>query len=383
MRMYRTTHLPNTRIRVADALRGIAVVGIILIHACEHFNLYWSGLPFERAVVDGVEKPVADIVWWLFAGKMYAIFALLFGLSFYVQNDNQAQRGRDFTARFSWRMVLLFAIGMVNTAFYNGDILVLYSLLGLLLPWLAKLPTRWLWGIFVLLALQPLEWWQLLTGRTLYLDSGAWEAAAFPVFMKGGLGEALWASFRYGQPITLAWYLNNGRITQTLALFVLGLLFGRRRLFYDEPGNRRVWRGILIGGLAAAALLFRDFGAEKGTPLYVMTSAWYNLAQTMVVVAGVVLLWYAFDGFRRAADRFATIGRMSLTNYLLQSVLGTFLFYHWGLGLYCKVGMVYGLLCGIGIVAVQYLFSWWWQRRFSHGPVEWLWKRLTWIGAKR
>lgn len=115
--MYRTTGLPNTRIRVADALRGIAVAGIILIHACEHFNLYWAGLPYRRALVEGLEEPVAGFMWWLLAGKMYTIFALLFGLSFYVQSDNQAQRGRSFTGRFTWRMVLLLGIGLVNTAF--------------------------------------------------------------------------------------------------------------------------------------------------------------------------------------------------------------------------------------------------------------------------
>ena len=154
--MYRTTGLPNTRIRVADALRGIAVAGIILIHACEHFNLYWAGLPYRRALVEGLEEPVAGFMWWLLAGKMYTIFALLFGLSFYVQSDNQAQRGRSFTRRFTWRMVLLLGIGLVNTAFYNGDVLVLYALLGVLLPWLGKLPPRWLWALFGILALQPL-----------------------------------------------------------------------------------------------------------------------------------------------------------------------------------------------------------------------------------
>ncbi len=162
--MYRTTCKPNTRIHVADALRGIAVAGIILIHACEHFNLYWSGMSFDRALVAGWEQPVADFMWWLLAGKTYTIFALLFGLSFYVQSDNQAQRGRDFTGRFTWRMALLFVIGWINTAIYNGDVLVLYSVLGLTLPWLGRLPSRWLWAVFALLALQPLELLQLASG---------------------------------------------------------------------------------------------------------------------------------------------------------------------------------------------------------------------------
>lgn len=376
--MYRTSNLPNTRIHVADALRGIAVAGIILIHACEHFNLYWAGLELDRALVAGWEKPVAEAAWWLLAGKMYTIFALLFGLSFYIQSDNQAQRGRSFAARFTWRMVLLFGIGMVNTAFYNGDVLVLYSLLGLLMPWLGKLPTRWLWALFVLLAAQPFELWQLAEGMVHYVDASVWGDAALPAFTEGNLADTLASSLRYGQPMTLAWYLNSGRVTQTLALFVGGMLLGRRRLFYDEPQNRRIWGWTLAGSLAATFLLAGTWG-EEGTPLRVMTAAWYNLAQTMVMVSGVVLLWYAFAGFRRAVGPLAAIGRMSLTNYLLQSVLGTMLFYNWGLGLYRHVGTVYALLIGIGIVVVQYQFSRLWLKHHSHGPVEWLWKKGTWI----
>lgn len=376
--MYRTTYRPNTRIEVADALRGIAVAGIILIHACEHFNLYWAGLEYDRAVVAGIEKPVADAMWWLFAGKMYTIFALLFGLSFYVQSDNQAQRGRDFTGRFTWRMLLLFGIGLVNTAFYNGDVLVLYSVLGLLLPWLGKLPTRWLWAVFALMLVQPLELIQMAVGHTVYVDANVWGDAALPAFTAGNLFDTMTANLRYGQQMTLAWYLNNGRITQTLAMFLLGILLGRRRLFYDEPGNRRVWGSLLAGSLLAAFALAPSFGAD-GSPLRILTSAWYNLAQTMVLVSAVVLLWYAFAGFRRTVGKMAVIGRMSLTNYMLQSVLGTLVFYNCGLGLYRQVGTVYALAAGFGIVAVQYLFSYLWLRRFSHGPAEWLWKRLTWI----
>lgn len=376
--MYRSTGKPNSRIQVADALRGIAVAGIILIHACEHFNLYWSGIPFNRALVAGWEEPVERFMWWLLAGKMYTIFALLFGLSVYIQNDNQAQRGYDFSRRFGWRMFLLLIIGFVNTAFYNGDVLVLYALLGITLPLFAKLPTRWLWIVFALFALQPLELYQLCSGRNLYIDAGVWSQAANPAYTTGNLPEALLASLRYGQPVTLAWYLNNGRITQTLAMFLLGLLLGRRRLFYDEPGNRKVWGRILVASLLFAAGLFPGYGAA-GSPLRVMTAAWYNLAQTMALISGVVLLWYAWSGFRRTVAPLTAIGRMSLTNYLLQSILGTALFYHWGAGLYCKVGMVYGLLVGAGIVIVQYQFSRLWLRRFSHGPVEWIWKRLTWL----
>ena len=100
--------------RNPDALRGIAVAGIILFHAREHFNLYWSGLDYIRAGFGGWEQTVAGALGFLLSGKMYAIFALLFGLSFFIQSDNQAQRGNDFSLRFAWRMILLFGIGLIG-----------------------------------------------------------------------------------------------------------------------------------------------------------------------------------------------------------------------------------------------------------------------------
>ena len=376
--MYRTTGLPNTRIRVADALRGIAVAGIILIHACEHFNLYWAGLPYRRALVEGLEEPVAGFMWWLLAGKMYTIFALLFGLSFYVQSDNQAQRGRSFTGRFTWRMVLLLGIGLVNTAFYNGDVLVLYALLGVLLPWLGKLPTRWLWALFGILALQPLELFQIAAARPLYVDADVWGDAA-PARLHGGHAG------RYApgeSPLRTAddprlvsqqrpHHADAGHVPARHAAGPPPALLRRTG---QPPRLGRHPRGSLLAAVALAA----DFGGE-GSPLRVMTSAWYNLAQTMALVASVVLLWYGFGAFRRAVGPISAIGRMSLTNYLLQSVLGTAVFYNWGLGLYREVGIVYALLIGTGLVVVQYQFSRLWLRRFSHGPVEWLWKKLTWL----
>ena len=97
------------------------------------------------------------------------------------------------------------------------------------------------------------------------------------------------------------------------------------------------------------------------------------------IVSTVVLLWYCWPGFRRALHGMTFFGRMSLTNYLLQSLLGTALFYNWGLGLYRHVDVIYGTLAGVGIILVQYLFCRLWLRRHTHGPVEWVWKKLTWI----
>ena len=159
--MYKSCNFPNTRIDVADALRGIAVGGIILYHSVEHFNIFTQE-PIVHPLPS--DQTVADVLAWLLSGKMYGIFAMLFGLSFFIMNDNQQQKGKNFSLRFAWRMCLLFGFGIVNVAFYDGDILMLYACYGLLLIPISSLPSKWVWCIIALLAIQPVELFCLLTG---------------------------------------------------------------------------------------------------------------------------------------------------------------------------------------------------------------------------
>ena len=125
MQLYRTRGVRNGRIEVADVLRGLAVAGIIMIHSAEQFNMYDPS--YGNPLTLPSDRWVYNLMFFLFSGKMYGIFALLFGLSFFIQNDNRQQKGKDFSGRFLWRMVLLFVLGALNTAFYDGDILMSYA----------------------------------------------------------------------------------------------------------------------------------------------------------------------------------------------------------------------------------------------------------------
>ena len=112
------------RIEVVDALRGFAVMAIILLHNIEHFNLYSFPEPANDFMA-ALDQGVWATLFFLFSGKAYAIFALLFGFSFFIQDENQLRKGKDFRLRFAWRLVLLFLIGNLNAAFFPGEILVL------------------------------------------------------------------------------------------------------------------------------------------------------------------------------------------------------------------------------------------------------------------
>ena len=375
--MYKTRSLPNTRIDVADALRGIAVAGIILYHSVEHFNIFTQE-PILHALPS--DQTVADVLAWLLSGKMYGIFAMLFGLSFFIMNDNQQQKGKCFSGRFAWRMCLLFMFGVINVAFYDGDILMLYACYGLLLIPISYLPSKAVWCIIGLLAIQPVELFCLLTGFEIdhtrfYEISGIINSA----HEHGTFWENTLTNLRYGFEVNLRFNVFSGRLTQLLCLFILGMQLGRQRLFYNEGRNLQIWHTILFTSAPGIiSLSFADYGELEGWLRPIS-----NLIILLMIVSAVVSAWYAFEGVRRVLHHLCIFGRMSLTNYLLQSVIGCAIFCGYGLACYYKLGITYAVMVGAAMVIAQYCFARFWFASHQRGPLEGLWRKLTWIGSNK
>ena len=385
---------PNTRIDVADILRGIAIGGIVLIHFIEHLNFYLfpdASSPFMATH----NQNVWDTTFFLLAGKMYAIFSMLFGLSFFIQHDNQAQLGVDFRPRFLWRMVLLMMFGLFDLLFYNGDILTLYAVCGVLVVPFVRANNRVLVAATILFALQPVEIAYIIMGlidpttTSLNLGSGALFKAILPAQAEGSIVDVAIKGIQNGFPVNFLWAIEHGRFTQTIFLFLLGIYLGRRRLFYDEGNNVAIWKRVLVGSLCAFAVLFPlykvvpnmiDTACIKES-VKVMLNMWKNFAMMLFYVSGVVVLFYRTTA-KNFLIKIAPYGKMSLTNYLSQSIIGGFVFYNWGLGLYKYSGHTSSLMLGVLCVALQYLFCRWWLKSHSHGPFEALWRKLTWIDKR-
>ena len=385
---------PNTRIDVADILRGIAIGGIVLIHFIEHLNFYLfpdASSPFMATL----NQNVWDTTFFLLAGKMYAIFSMLFGLSFFIQHDNQAQLGVDFRPRFLWRMVLLMMFGLFDLLFYNGDILTLYAVCGVFVVPFVRANNRVLVAATILFALQPVEIAYIIMGlidpttTSLNLGSGALFKAILPAQAEGSIVDVAIKGIQNGFPVNFLWAIEHGRFTQTIFLFLLGIYLGRRRLFYDEGNNVAIWKRVLVGSLCAFAVLFPlykvvpnmiDTACIKES-VKVMLNMWKNFAMMLFYVSGVVVLFYRTTA-KNFLIKIAPYGKMSLTNYLSQSIIGGFVFYNWGLGLYKYSGHTSSLMLGVLCVALQYLFCRWWLKSHSHGPFEALWRKLTWIDKR-
>lgn len=385
---------PNTRIDVADILRGIAIGGIVLIHFIEQLNFYKFPEP-SCDFMAALNKGVWDTIFFLLASKMYAIFSLLFGLSFFIQHDNQAQCGVDFRPRFVWRMVLLFLFGIFDLLFYNGDILTVYAVCGVLVIPFIRASNKVLIAATILFALQPIELIYIVLGliepETTSLNLGTRDLfkAILPAQAEGSWLDVAIANLRYGSLVNFTWAIEHGRMTQTIFLFLLGIIIGRKRLFYDEGNNVQVWKRVLIGSLCAFAVLLPlykfvpdmvDIACVKKS-VKVMLNMWKNMSMMLFYVAGVVLLYYRTSA-RDFLIKIAPYGKMSLTNYLSQSIIGGFVFYNWGLGMYRYSGHASSLLMGVACVALQYIFCRWWLSHHSHGPFEAVWRKLTWIDKK-
>ena len=391
--MYTTRNIPNMRIEVADALRGIAVAGIIFYHAVEHFDVFTHEPIMYTLPCD---QTVADVLAWLFSGKMYGIFAMMFGLSFFIMNDNQQQKHHNFSARFAWRMCLLFIFGLINVAFYDGDILMLYAVYGLMLIPISYLPSSAVWCIIILLAIQPVELFCLLTDTTIdHTRLFDIYGQTIAVHEHGTFWENAANNLRYGFELNLRYNIYSGRLTQLLCLFILGMQLGRQRLFYNEGRHLKTWHTILgislfivivvsIFQLSTLDSQLSTITSHLSTVTSQLLFGWlkpiYNLIILLMIVSAVVSAWYAFGGVRKVLHHLCVFGRMSLTNYLLQSIIGCALFYGYGLALYRHLGVTYAVMVGLGMVIVQYAFCRFWFSNHQRGPFEALWRKLTWLG---
>lgn len=385
----------STRLHVVDALRGFAIVSIMLLHNIEHFDFYYAaeGIPAWMVPID---KGIWDTMFFLFGGKSYAIFSLLFGLTFFIQSDNQERKGKDFRLRFAWRLLLLLGFGIINSAFYEGDILTIYAILGFALIPVAKLNSKVVFAIALLLMLQPYELYNVIYGiqhpdlRLSDPASWAYFGKAGEYITKNSFIDTIVGNLTNGKTAVVLWTWEVGRVFQTISLFMLGMLAGRKAMFDSTNANRKRWSKILVVAILAFIPLYIYknnipewlASAAIHRPLQTIVTSWSNMAFMLVLVSGFVLLFQTMI-VGKVLHVFSAFGRMSMSNYIMQSILGAFIYYGFGLGMYKYTGPTYCILIGVGLAVLQGIFSNWWMKNHKQGPLETIWHKLTWISLKK
>ena len=396
MKQLSTEKLP--RIELVDALRGFAVLGILLIHNVEHFIFPVYPDPANQpGWLNMLDAGTFSIVFSLIAGKAYAIFALLFGFTFYVQYTNQQKQGKDFGYRFLWRLVLLAGFATLNAMFFPaGDVLLLFSVVGIFLFLVRKWSDKALLIVAIFLLLQPVEWYHyvatLINPSHTLPDLGVGEMykEVAEYTKEGNFWNFIKQNITLGQKASLFWAIGAGRFLQTAGLFILGLLIGRKQLFVSSDKNLRFWIIALIIAAISYAPLYQlkvellDTATDtmiKST-VGVILDMWSKFAFTVVLVASFIL-FYQKEAFRNRVSGLRYYGKMSLTNYVTQSIIGAVIYFPFALYLAPYCGYTVSLLIGVITFFAQLGFCKWWLKNHKQGPLESLWYKLTWIGTKK
>ncbi|MFC8301054.1 DUF418 domain-containing protein [Micromonospora orduensis] len=388
---YRASSGTLSRIVDVDALRAVALLLILVVNIA----FFASGYPFhlvpDPAHDSWGDQAVRWLVELLFAMKAYLLFSFLFGYSFTLQLDSAARRGVDIAPRFRRRLAGLFVLGVLHAVLlFQGDILTTYALLGLVLLAMRRVrvgtalrvAVLLTGGIGFVLALAATGGAQLVTDPAAALAAGQRSTEA----LQGGLDSVITEHVRQ-LPAMFGTLLVQGPLA--LSAFLFGYAAGRRGLLADVVGNRQLLRRVQqLGypvGLAGAVIFASGGGTANLTGL---TAGVLTAPLLAAAYAATLLQFFQTDRGRRVAAVLAPAGRMSLTNYLGQSLFCVLVFTGVGLGLAGAVPPPVVVLIAVAIYGVQLAASAAWMARFRYGPMEWLlrawteqrWPRLRAVG---
>lgn len=387
---------PEERIALLDVLRGLALLGILIMNM-PVFNTPWCSFAIEPKLFPAWYDRAVSFVTELFVGgKANSIFSFLFGLGMTLQLQRAAASGGGFTLVYLRRLAVLFAIGAAHALLlWNGDVLHVYAILGLLLLAVRRASDRLVFTLIAISLVAPAlrAAWGLYTQEVpphplSYFTQLAHEQLR--IYQQGTYLEQV--ASRVGD--FEEWYGAARRLQGAIWGFtifavttLLGFHVGRRRLLEDVAANaprirRMMWWCLGLGLLAAAGFatihaLHRPTG--RPTLAGFMGGFLFSLNRPLLCIAyvGAIALLFQRDRVRRALSPLVNVGRMPLTNYLMQTLIATTLFNSYGFALYGKVGPALGLAITAVIYAAQVVYSNWWMARFRFGPLEWLWRAAT------
>lgn len=360
---------PSSRIDAIDAARGIALFGVLAVNVVTAFriSIFQQFLPNQYADADTLDGFVERFVYFALDMKSFSLFSILFGLGLAMQFERFSRGGRPFYF-LTRRLIALLVFGAVHLLLiWNGDILTEYALAGLIVLPLLRLSQTSLAAVAIaLLVLYGLSVFPVPLG---FSDPGALSehvAHANAVYPHGSLAEVLRFSLREIEPMIP---LHVSVFPRTVALFVLGAWTWRSGLFQFARDNTGAFAGLAAIGILLGVMLTPD----TGDPFL------QRLAPVIFAIGyGSLVVWIAqIEGARRVLAPFAAVGRMAFTNYILHSVVFGFVFFGYGFGLFGRIGAATALLLVAIVYAIQTLLSTFWLSRFRFGPLEWLWRSIT------
>lgn len=394
---------PKERILIIDGLRGFSLLGIVLAHISGWFIA--GGIPdvVWQKYQNDVGTAIANYFGGIFIeGKFYTLFSFLFGLSFALQLFQRKDQDSHFIRRFMWRLVILFIIGFIHHIHWKGDILGIYAILGFLMILFRNASDKILWiGIMFFILNSPIIFKGILDGtkpkekpktekeQKVESDKYAKETLeSYNTLKSGSYPAVIKQNFR-DLKYKADFQFDSGRIYITLGFFLLGLWVGRRKFFDNFDVNKPFFKKVMWWCLGVnvfiiaflLTLVLGKYFEKLGTWGNLLGNTLYNIhcvTMTVFYITSISLL-LNLKSMRWILDKFSAVGKMGLTNYLLQSAIGVILFYGIGFGLAGEFNAGWCYLIGIAIFILQIVVSKWWLSNFIYGPMEWLWRSATYL----
>jgi len=350
--------IKSKRIDVIDVLRGFALLGILLVHSYHTF--IFKNPDYASPVKDLMEPFVNNFI----SAKFYSIFSFLFGLGFAIQIRSAEAKGVSFTGRYVWRLAILFMIGTLHAVIFPGDVLRIYACLGGLL----LLVNKW-------------------SNNKLLIFSALLFALSVLIIVNKTLLDRATSNYLTSDNVYME-QLFNGRLLTTASLFLLGLYAGRQNVFAQSTENNQLFKKLALCGVVVIVLIstFTSWANSSGyfsdysfAVIKTASSSIRKIVTSAIYVSAIVLAYY-FSSGKKVLDWLTPIGKLGMTTYIIQSV---FLFIFYDVLVHSSIIRSISLEMAMAITILfffsQILFAKWWLSYFKMGPMEWIWRSLTYF----
>ena len=394
----------NERAEILDVLRGFALIGVLLDNLFGFTGWGFKTQEMREALPTWPADGAVGLLELTFIhGKFYSLFSLLFGIGFSIILIRNEQKGINPLKVFYRRLLILLLIGAAHTfLLWEGDILFLYALIGMVLPLFRKFSDKVLLITAAALILSPV----ILDGIYLILDAkpgDGLQRLALSIDQKNGVPtDSTYANYLYkpgsgwqewrnwqesGWAYRYEYLLDSNRIPKVLGMFLLGFYAGRKMIYANLDNNVLLFRKLRLWGFAVgitgaiACTFFEIFAGEiMKKELAVLGHSFFyaiSVAPLSLAYASVICLRWIRRKGNSKLKVMAPMGRMALTNYIMQTVIGIIIYYGIGFGFGGNIGPALFIPIGLGVYVLQVLYSNLWFKYFNYGPFEWIWRMLT------
>jgi uncharacterized protein len=396
---------PKQRIQILDILRGFALFGIIF-NNMEYFSGY-AYMPFDdlKQVTNfELDEKLYSFLDIIITAKFFTLFSILFAVGFYVQYNKHKEDSISFLKTYRRRIFFLFIIGLLHSLIWSGDILLLYAIIAIILTLFRNVKSRNLfrWSVFFLML--PflfdfvLYFFLQAPAANVTVNSVALAHTSYPdmtpsavvkIFQGGSFVEVFKLNIH-----NLVWkwlsYFPSGRLFTFFGIFLFGYYLASIGFFTKKDNSKSLLISSFLIGIAAAisakmlgGSMFK-FPSTPANSIYKLLLIISQISLCLFYIASIFEIVKTSAG-KKVLNYLMPLGRMALSNYLLQTIFMILIFYNFGFGLFGKIGLFKTTGIVILLLALQIIFSNIWLKHFRFGPFEWVWRCFTykkWINIR-